>query len=117
MNWTEQLSRSAPVVLLGIDPIGGPVARRVLAGHNRDACRRADVVRVEVAEPGAYRGEPLHVRRAISVVEWMAFRLAVFIGQHGNRGVHHPHVVNEKEDNVRLVLSLSKRRVCKTVQR
>jgi hypothetical protein len=79
------------------------MAGRVLAIHDGDACRRADAVRVEVAEPGSHRGETFHVRRVIPIVERVPPRLAHSIGQHRDRCVHQPHVVDEKEDDVRLV--------------
>ena len=89
-----------PVVLPGEDVVGRAMPRRVLAGHDRYACRRANVVRVKVAEPNALRSEPLHVRRAIPLVEWVSFRFTVFTGQHRHRGVHQSHVVDEKDDDI-----------------
>ncbi len=83
------------------DPVRRLVPRGVLARHDRDARRRAHAHRHEVVEPDSLRGQALHVRRAVVVVERIPHGPAVRTGQKRHRRVHDAHVVDQEHDDVR----------------
>ena len=72
----------------------------ILAGHDRDTCRRADVHGLEVAEPDATIRQSLHLRRAVVLVERISFGPPVVSQQERHGGIHHPHVIHQEEHDV-----------------
>ena len=51
-------------------------------------------------EADAAGRQPLHVRRAVVVVQRITLRLARGAGQERQRRVHHAHVVDQEDDDV-----------------
>ena len=88
------------VVVVRVDPVRCPMPGRVLTGQQRNPCRRADAHRVELVEANPPGRQPLHIRRAIKVVERIALRLARLIHEKRQRRIHHPHVIDEHDDDI-----------------
>ena len=91
----------APIVFVRIDPIGGAVPRRILPREQRQPRRRAHAHGTKLVEADAALRQALHVGGPIKIVERIALRPPFRIRQKGQRGVHHPHVIDQKDHNVR----------------
>ncbi len=106
------------VIGLAADPVGGPVAGRILAGKERTAGRGTHALRVKLREADSLLRQAFHIGRAVPVVEGEALWNAKRIGEEGDRRVHGTHVVHDKENDVRPLLGLCKRscgKACKGV--
>ena len=56
---------------------------------------------IEITEPGSPGCQPLHVRRAVPVIERIVPWISVPIRQHGNRGVHQSHIIHQEHHDIR----------------
>ena len=93
-------SLRAGVVLPGIDPVRGAMASSVLSGLDRDPGRRADAHRIELVETDPLRREPLHRGRAVEVIQRIPLGFAFGVGEKWHRGIHHPHVIDQENDDI-----------------
>ncbi len=92
----------AAIIIARIDPVGRAMPGRILAGHDRNARRRAHTHRVELVETNAPLRQPLHARRAVVVIERITLRLALGVRQERNGGVHDAHVIDQEDHDVGL---------------
>src|SRR5690606_16094248 len=67
-------SIGSTIVTIGIDPVRGAMPRRILTGHQRDTSRRTDTHRAKIVEPDATSSQPLHVGRAVEIVQRKTLR-------------------------------------------
>jgi hypothetical protein len=74
----------------------------ILPRHQRRPRWRADALRIEGAKARALRGETRHARRAIPLVQRIDHRLSIGVGEKRHRRIHHSHVIDEEDDDVRL---------------
>ena len=91
---------AAAIVAAWIDPVGRPMPRGILPGHDRDARRRTHAHCIKLIEPNALLRQPFHPRRAIVIIQRVALGFAVLIREKRHRRVHHPHVIDQKHHDV-----------------
>ena len=90
----------AAVILVGVDPVGGVVARGVLSGEQGDPGGGADAHGAELVEPDALSRQSLHLGSPVELVERVSPGFALGIGQERHGGIHDAHVVHEENHEV-----------------
>ena len=93
-----------PVVPFAADPVRDTVPGGVLPRQERGAGWGTDALCVELREADALTGKPFHVGRTVPVVQRIAHRIALAVGQERDGGVHDTHVVHQEQDDVRALL-------------
>ena len=95
-----------PVVPFAADPVRDAVTGGVLPRQEGGAGRRTHSLRVELRETDTLMGQPLHIGCTVPVVERIADRMALAVGQERHGSVHHAHIVHQEQDDVRAFLRL-----------
>ena len=91
-----------------IDKLRRGMTRRGLAVHDRGTSRRTETHCVELTETRSDLRETLHIRSAVEIIQWMPLRFAILISQERHRSIHQAHVIDQKNDNIRLFCCLSR---------
>ena len=94
------------VVPFAADPVRDAVPGGVLPRQERGAGWGTDALCVELREADALMGKTFHVGRTVPVVQRIAHRIALAVGQERDGGVHDTHVVHQEQDDVRALLRL-----------
>ncbi len=91
------------IVAIRIDPSRRVMPRRILPCHYRDSSGRANAHGIKIIETNSASRQSFHVRSAIVIVERISLRLSLFVGKKRDRSIHHPHVVDEENDDIRFL--------------
>ena len=84
-------------------PAGHAVPRRIHAGHQAHAGRRAEGMGVRIRKRHALRGQLLHVGRAVALVQERLLRVAPVVGPERVGRILPAHVIHQENDDIGLL--------------